>query len=58
MSAHVSFNSLIELMKIYIMRGLSRILSIFRNEFDIFNKKIIYIRQSEGKILNMSSMRN
>ena len=37
MSAHVLLNLLNELRKIDKMRGLPRILSIFRNEFNKFN---------------------
>ena len=37
MSAHVFLNLLNELGKIDKMRGLSSILSLFRNEFDKFN---------------------
>ena len=43
MSAHVSLYSLIELVKIYKMRGLSKMLSIFRNEFD--TRVIFYVRR-------------
>ena len=38
MSAHLLMNLSNELGKIYKMRGLSIILSIFRNEFNKFNK--------------------
>ena len=38
MSAHVLLNLLNELGKRDIMRGLPSILSLFRNEFDKFNK--------------------
>ena len=38
MSAHVLWNLLNELRKRYKMRGLPSILSLFRNEFDKFNK--------------------
>ena len=38
MSAHVLLNLLNELRKRDKMRGLTRILSLFRNEFDKFNK--------------------
>ena len=37
MSAHVLLNLLNELRKIYKMRGLPSILSLFRNEFNKFN---------------------
>ena len=37
MSAHVLLNLLIELRKSYKTRGLSGILSLFRNEFNKFN---------------------
>ena len=37
MSAHVLFNLLNELGKRYQMRGLSSILSLFRNKFNKFN---------------------
>ena len=38
MSAHVLLNVLDELRKRYKMRGLSIILSLFRNEFNQFNR--------------------
>ena len=37
MSAHVLLNLINELRKIYKMRGLSSILSLFRNEFNKLN---------------------
>ena len=39
MSAHVVFNLLNEMRKRDKIRGLSSILSLFRNEFNRFNKK-------------------
>ena len=38
MSAHVLFNSLNELWKKYLMRGLTSILSLFRDEFNKFKR--------------------
>ena len=40
MSAHVLLNLINELRKIYKMRGLPSILSLFRNEFNKFNNTI------------------
>ena len=43
MSAHVLLNLLNELGKRDKMRGLPSILSLFRNEFNKFNNKILFI---------------
>ena len=43
MSAHVLLNLFKELGKIYQMRSLPNILSLFRNEFNKFNSSILFI---------------